>query len=168
MGELVEELHATHQTLGLFTASAAAGALSLGLLIPTMQGIAATTETNGEPDVIVDVVGSQWRWDFSYQDTEIVGTGEISSVPELVLPVGATVRFNLTSGDVIHSFWVPEFFYKRDLIPGETQSFDVDLGSETGTFEGKCAEFCGLEHYSMQFTLRIVSEGEFASWVAEQ
>jgi cytochrome c oxidase subunit 2 len=78
------------------------------------------------------------------------------------------VRFNLTSDDVIHSFWIPGFLYKRDLVPGQVQSFDVDLGDQTGEWQGRCAEFCGIEHFSMHFTLRIVTDEAFAAWVAGQ
>ena len=89
-----------------------------------------------------------------------------TTCPSCVLPVGRTVRFEVVSDDVIHSFWVPGFFYKRDLIPGTPQSFDVDMGDRTGTWSGACAEYCGLEHAAMRFELRIVEADEFDQWLA--
>ena len=80
------------------------------------------------------------------------------------------MRFDLTSIDVIHSFWIPGFRFKRDMFPGETTSFSVDVGSRTGEFpdSGVCAEFCGLDHHKMQFSVRVVTPDEFEQWLQEQ
>lgn len=139
-----------------------------GLLAVTLEGIDDTDAVIADPDLVIDVTGSQWRWSFDYQDLAIDGDGDLTDVPELVLPTGSSVRFNVMSDDVIHSFWVPGFFFKRDLIPGEVQSFDVDMGDRTGTWTGKCAEYCGLNHFSMQFTLHILTPAAFETWVADQ
>ncbi len=121
-----------------------------------------------EPDLTIEVVGFQWQWQFTYPSEDIVVTGDATGdLPEMVLPVGQTVRFDLEAPDVIHSFWVPEFLYKRDLIPGVENEIDVDV-TEAGTYTGRCAEFCGLDHYKMNFTVRAVPEAEFEVWVAEQ
>lgn len=158
-----------HQRLGIeITYTVIPLLVVAGLVVITLGGISVTEALAAEPDVVVDVTGSQWQWEFEYQATDMTGGGDLHDVPELVLPVDSTVRFNVTSGDVIHSFWVPGFFFKRDLIPGEVQTFDVNMGDETGTFTGKCAEFCGLEHFAMTFTLRIVSAEEFTDWVQQQ
>jgi cytochrome c oxidase subunit 2 len=119
------------------------------------------------PDLEVDVTGFQWQWQFNYVDEDVTVTGEPNVRPELVLPVDRRVRFNLHSPDVIHSFWVPEFFDKLDVIPGVDNRFEVVPNVE-GTYTGRCAEFCGLDHWRMTFTVRVVSQGEFDEWLDEQ
>ena len=84
----------------------------------------------------------------------------VGEPPELVLPVGETTRLRLVSEDVNHSFWVPQFLSKRDLIPGVRNEIDV-TPNETGTFVGRCAEFCGLDHWRMNFSVRVVSQAEY-------
>ena len=121
-----------------------------------------------DPAVVVDVVGFQWQWRFQYPEEgiDLIGTPE-DGPPELVLPLGEVVRFDLSAEDVVHSFWVPEFIEKRDLIPGVENELDV-TPSRTGAFIGRCAEFCGLDHWRMTFTVRIVEPAEYDAWVAEQ
>lgn len=125
--------------------------------------------TSAEPDHVVTVTGFQWSWQFAYEGTDVVvqGTGEGNDGPELVLPVGETTRLELVSEDVAHSFWVPEFLGKRDLIPGVENAIDV-TPTEEGTFRGRCAEFCGLDHWRMYFQVRLVSPEEFDAWLAEE
>ena len=120
------------------------------------------------PDVTVDVLGFQWQWQFTYPDLGVTVTGNRDAQPELVLPSNSRVRFRLTSADVIHAFWIPGFRYKRDVIPGREEEFDVDVLDHTGDFPntGVCAEFCGLDHAYMRFDVRIVSPEEFAAWAA--
>jgi cytochrome c oxidase subunit 2 len=98
---------------------------------------------------------------------QIIGTDAV--VPELVLPAGSSVRFEMTSRDVIHSFWIPGFRFKRDVFPAQTTSFEVDVSDKTGFFRntGVCAEFCGLDHTQMRFSVRIVTPDEFDQWLAE-
>jgi cytochrome c oxidase subunit 2 len=81
-----------------------------------------------------------------------------------VLPVDRTVRLKLVADDVIHSFWVPSFLEKRDLIPGVENEIDVNL-IEPGEWSGVCSEFCGLDHWKMNFSLRAVPAEEFDAWV---
>jgi cytochrome c oxidase subunit 2 len=84
-----------------------------------------------------------------------------------VLPRGETTRFELESVDVVHSFWVPDFLEKRDLIPGVDNEIDLTPIRE-GTYTGRCAEFCGLDHWRMYFHLRVVSGEEFDAWLADR
>jgi cytochrome c oxidase subunit II len=88
----------------------------------------------------------------------------------LVLPAGATVQFDLESIDVVHSFWLTVFRFKRDAIPGSPSSFRVDMDDTTGFFPnaGVCAEFCGLDHALMRFSVRILPPAEFDAWLDER
>ena len=122
---------------------------------------------NPEPDLTVDVVGQKWAWTFNYKSADIpaVGTdvwetGTINQWSTLYLPVNKTVRFNLSSPDVNHSFWVPVFYQKMDVIPGRDNHFTVTPNRE-GVFNGKCAELCGTYHSSMLFEVHVVSEEEY-------
>lgn len=134
-------------------------------------GMATTNrveEKVADPDVVVDVEGFQWSWQFTYTEEDVLVSGDGSGTdgPTLVLPVGQTTRLNLVTDDVAHSFWVPEFLTKRDLIPGVDNEIDV-TPTETGTYRGRCAEYCGLDHWRMYFQVRIVSVEEFEAWVQE-
>lgn len=125
------------------------------------------TALAAEPDVVVDVVGFQWSWQFSYPEEDVTVESDGVTFPRLVVPVGSTVRFRLATTDVIHSFWVPEFMVKRDLIPGVDNEIDVDVVEE-GEWVGRCAEYCGLDHYRMNFALAAVPAGEYEAWLEEQ
>lgn len=139
-------------------------AVLFAFTVGTQRQVVSTSAT---PDLVVDVTGFQWQWQFHYPEEEITVTGTPGSRPTLVLPVGQTVRFRLQSSDVVHSFWVPRFLSKRDLIPGVDNEVHVEV-KEPGTWTGRCAEFCGLDHYKMNFSVRAVPAGEFTRWVAEQ
>ena len=136
----------------------------------TFVSVNAIDEVSDDPDLTVEVIGFQWQWQFAYPASGISVTGTEAELPELVLPTGATVQFDLTSVDVIHSFWIPGFRFKRDVFPGQTQTFQVDVGETTGDWAdtGVCAEFCGLDHHKMRFSVRIVTPDEFASWQQER
>lgn len=128
-------------------------------------------KVEGQPQHTVNVIGQKWSWTFNYMeaDNPAVGTvvnraGTIDDIPELYLPVNRTVRFNLASADVIHSFWIPAFYFKLDVIPGHPNSFDV-TPDKLGTFSGKCAELCGTYHAAMLFTVHVVSEQEYYAYL---
>jgi cytochrome c oxidase subunit 2 len=122
------------------------------------------------------VVGKQWSWDFNYLDEDVYETGvhaqdvgepgSFDQLPTLYLPVDERVEFVLDARDVIHSFWVPAFLYKMDMIPGRTNTFQV-VPTREGVYAGKCAEFCGEEHSSMLFNVAVVSREEFDAQMEE-
>ncbi len=112
----------------------------------------------------VEVQGFQWQWQFTYPEQGITIIGTPQEPPELVVPVGEPVRLRLLTNDVIHSFYVPQFLRKLDLIPGRVNEFEFTV-TEEGTYPGQCAEFCGLGHYQMTFTVRALSPEEFRAWV---
>jgi cytochrome c oxidase subunit 2 len=139
-------------------------AVLFGFTVLTQEAVTGADE---RPDLEVEVIGFQWSWEFRYRDlnVEVESTGEED--PVLVLPVGATVRFDLVAEDVDHSFWVPEFLVKRDLIPRVDNHIDVEV-ARAGDWTGRCAEFCGLKHWAMRFDVRAVPQGEFDQWVRDQ
>jgi cytochrome c oxidase subunit 2 len=139
------------------------------LFVVSVRSIHRVEASDGEPDLVVQVTGFQWQWQFDYPAAGARSVGVADTVPELALPADSTVRFELTSRDVIHSFWVPGLRFKRDLFPGETSDFQVDVGDHVGFYEhtGSCAEFCGLDHARMRFSVRILSPQDFDAWLAD-
>ncbi|MDN5895464.1 MAG: cytochrome c oxidase subunit II [Nocardioides sp.] len=134
-------------------------------------------EDDPNPDQTIEVVGQQWSWTFnhSYGDGDPGGpvvytAGTASQIPTLVLPVGETIEFKLSSPDVIHSFWITGFLMKMDVIPGQTgedrNSFQVNP-LEEGTFRGKCAELCGVYHSRMLFDVEVVSQSEYDQYLED-
>ncbi len=112
------------------------------------------------PPNTVDVVAFEWSWRFHYEGTHVAVVGTPQAPPQLLLPVDETTRINLTSNDVNHAFWIPAFLFKRDAIAGIKNSFDLRPTRE-GLYLGRCAEFCGLDHALMSFTVLVVSQGEY-------
>jgi cytochrome c oxidase subunit 2 len=131
----------------------------------------AVTAKEPNPEVTIDVVGQKWSWTFNYKaaDNPAVGSdvweaGTINKTPDLYLPVGKLVQFNLISPDVIHSFWVPSFYEKLDVIPGRLNSLQITPTTE-GVFPGRCAELCGTYHSAMLFNLHVVSESDYNAYL---
>jgi len=129
-----------------------------------------------KPDVTINVVGKQWSWDFNYVEadtfesgTQAELTGQVgvaATLPALYLPVNKRVEFILTSREVVHSFWVPQFLIKMDMIPGKVNRFQI-VPNEIGTFQGKCAELCGSFHSQMLFQVKVVSQADYDAHLAE-
>ncbi len=122
----------------------------------------------------IDVTGFQWQWRFTYPEFKtahgnglfVEGTsGQTKSLPVLHLAEGVPVHFHLESQDVIHSFFIPVFLFKRDVIPGHPNDFTM-TPDRLGTFPGKCAELCGLYHSRMLFTVKIEPQDQFDAWAA--
>ncbi|MCA9961738.1 MAG: cytochrome c oxidase subunit II [Anaerolineales bacterium] len=111
-------------------------------------------------EMVIEVTGKQWQWSFSYPEQDVRS-------PQLYLPVNQPVVLQMTSQDVLHSFWVPEFRVKQDLVPGRTTTLRF-TPTLAGDYKVRCAEICGLEHANMLADVRVVSETEFASWVEER
>ncbi|HET6819100.1 MAG TPA: cytochrome c oxidase subunit II [Candidatus Limnocylindria bacterium] len=139
----------------------------------------ATVEAKSDPSqegVSIEVDGFQWQWQFRYQDgdqnpdNDVSVIGDQANPPVMVVPVGEPIRLTLVSRDVIHSFFVPQFLIKRDLIP-EPEGQDVNhlefVVSEPGTYGGQCAEFCGDFHAKMTFSVQGVSRADYETWLAD-
>jgi cytochrome c oxidase subunit II len=137
--------------------------------------------TSDDPDQTITVVGQQWSWTFNYnlgydedqESYEPDGDGEVvheagtsADRPTLWLVKDQSVKINLESPDVIHSFWVPGFLFKMDVIPGRQNNFTITPTRE-GTFEGRCAELCGVYHSRMLFNVKVVDQAEYDDHLEE-
>ena len=150
------------------------------LVIAVLFYYTAVIQTNvnklsANPDVTVEVVAFKWNWQFNYmsgpdttpdQQTLATTTGASDYIPVLVVPTGKTIRFEEHSKDVIHSFWVPDMLFKRDVFPGNVRNvFEVTIDQE-GSYVGRCAELCGTYHSMMNFEVRAVSPDKYAQFLA--
>jgi cytochrome c oxidase subunit 2 len=145
--------------------------LVLGFFAFTARDQAAIEAVNPDPDVEIEVMGKRWSWDFNYvlEDRYSVGIQaqegadgfiDTDALPVLYLPVGETVEIKLESRDVIHSFWIIDFLYKKDMIPARS-NYMYFTPLKEGEYEGKCAELCGEYHSQMLFKVMVVSRAEY-------
>ena len=138
----------------------------LGLFWFTARDQSEILAVSNDQDQTVNVVGYRWNWGFNYLDEGAYAVGTPNEPALLVLPVDEKIRFELTSPDVIHSFWVPAFLFKMDVIPGKTNVFEL-TPDKVGTYAGKCAELCGVEHARMLFNVKVVDRAEFDQYIAD-
>ena len=132
------------------------------LAVPTLQ---ALFEIRSEPApednaLQVNVIGHQWWWEFEYPEYGF------TTAQEMWMPAGRTVYLNMTSADVIHSFWTPRIMGKRDAVPGRINHLTY-YTEEPGEYLGQCAEFCGLAHADMRHMVKVVSPDEFEAWATK-
>ncbi|TDD66881.1 cytochrome c oxidase subunit II [Actinomadura rubrisoli] len=137
-------------------------------------------KTTDNPAVTIDVTAFQWSWQFDYKEKAGGQEKTVASVvgqpvapnassgpkPVMTIPTGQTVRVRLHSNDVIHSFWVPALLYKKDVMPGYTNEFEF-TAKKLGTYEGRCAELCGVDHSRMLFQLKVVTPEQYAKFIAD-
>jgi cytochrome c oxidase subunit II len=127
------------------------------------------------PAVKINVEGFQWGWRFTYPNGhQEVGTvsnaldiNSEANLPVLYMPSGETVQLHLVSDDVVHTFYVKEFLFNRDLIPGINNTVDFNV-ARTGTFEGQCNNICGQYHAYMRFLVKVMSPADYDAWYAQQ
>ncbi len=152
--------------------------LVLGFFAFTARDQIAIEQKVADPDVKIEVFGKRWAWDFNYVTDDVYsagvqadfnedGTINTDSLPVLVLPVDKSVEVKIESRDVIHSFWIIDFLYKKDMIPGQT-NYSYFTPTKIGTYQGKCAELCGEYHSLMLFTVEIVSQEDYDAYVEGQ
>ncbi len=139
--------------------------------VKEQSAVLESAEPSGPPDHVVTVVGQQWSWTFNYDKdpaldgkTTVFEAGTPAYQPTLVLPVNRSVEFKLRSPDVIHSFWVPAFLFKMDVVPGRDNHFSLTPKLK-GSFVGRCAELCGTYHSRMLFNVKVVSETQYATYL---
>jgi cytochrome c oxidase subunit II len=151
----------------------------------TTQNYVLAEEPEDQVGVNVDVLAFQWNWQFTYNgyktadgrdvvprtsDGELVDTtGSTTEIPLLVLPSKATIHYRLHAKDVIHSFFVPEFHFKRDVFPypeknNQDDTFQNSIDKE-GSFVGRCAELCGTYHSGMNFEVRVLTQKQFDKYM---
>jgi cytochrome c oxidase subunit 2 len=143
----------------LWTAVPAVLVIAIGIVSAVV--LAKNGEAGNQPPLEIEAVGQQFAWKFVYTDSNKLTTGE------LVLPIGQETRFTMTSVDVIHSFWVPQFGQKMDAVPGIETSILV-TPNRLGEFSVVCAELCGLGHATMRAKARVVTQAQFDAWLKEQ
>jgi len=136
----------------------------VALLVSTFRTEDRVDAVAGDPQYSVRVVAFQWGWRFSYPGSGVTVTGNTQRPPMLAVPSGVPVRFEITSRDVIHSFWVPALRFKRDAFPDRVSEFDLTVEPGVST-TGRCAEFCGLGHDGMEFELVSMERGDFDRWL---
>nr|WP_084028492.1 cytochrome c oxidase subunit II [Candidatus Rhodoluna planktonica] len=144
--------------------------LVIGFFAFTARDMAEIEKPVANPDVHIQVIAKQWSWDFNYVDDNVYESGIQSqfdgeegseaALPTLYLPVNQSVQLDLSSRDVIHSFWVIDFLYKKDMFPADTNTMYFTPQVE-GTYKGKCAELCGEYHSMMLFNVKVVSQAEY-------
>ena len=152
----------------------------VGIFYFAARDEAELTAVSNTQEQTVNVVGFRWSWTFNYVNENTYDVGQPayatnaeqgsgraavppdqgSAVPTLWLPVNQKVKFELTSPDVIHSFWVPNFLFKLDVVPGRTNVFEA-TPNKVGAYAGKCAELCGVDHSRMLFQVKVVTQQEF-------
>ncbi|MCC6381525.1 MAG: cytochrome c oxidase subunit II [Dehalococcoidia bacterium] len=157
---------------------AVTGCLAVGVMIyPGLTGLSKLQSTGSgfgwgdtDAEIVIKATGQRWFWSFEYvgQDVTVIGNGR-----EVVLPVDASIKFEVNSIDVIHSLWVPAFRMKIDAIPGRTTFMTVktiELGTfaDQQSFRIQCAELCGLDHSAMESPVRVVTRAEYDDWLASQ
>jgi cytochrome c oxidase subunit 2 len=131
----------------------------------TLTTLAAIATPAGKPHIVVEVRAFQFWWRVRYLDAN--GKVLLTTANEIHIPVGEPVRFELTSGDVIHSFWVPSLGGKMDVLPGQTNVTWLQ-GNEVGRYRGECGEFCGVEHAHMGLFVNVDTASTFEDWITQQ
>lgn len=155
--------------------------LVMGFFAFTARDQAKIEQPTANPDVEIQVIGKRWAWDINYLNVGPNGDGVYSKgiqaqetdespfidydqLSVLYLPVGKSVALDIESRDVVHSFWVPDFLYKKDMIPGKANHIYFTPLKE-GTYMGKCAELCGEYHSLMLFKVKVVSQSEYDAYI---
>jgi cytochrome c oxidase subunit 2 len=146
----------------------------LYLFVISWQTLNSVEATAAQPDLKVRAVAGQFQWQFEYLSADANADSPplfVQSAPMgpdggLVLPAGKTTHLFLSSPDVIHAFYVPQFLFKRDVVPGIVNEFDLSIDADDAgqTFSGQCAELCGVGHRVMVFEVHALAPNEFQAW----
>lgn len=131
------------------------------ILVLTVLTLGTLDRRGGDGALRVDVIAHQYWWEIRYPDSGVVTANEMR------IPVGRSVTLTLTSGDVIHSFWVPSLDGKIDMVPGHTNHLTL-VAEQPGIYRGQCAEYCGLQHALMSLSVEATSTAEFERWLQHE
>jgi cytochrome c oxidase subunit 2 len=166
-GRSADEARPSERTLsaGVAAATALTIVILFGLLFASVAIGRAIATPEAPHALTIDITGNQWWWRVEYLHP--TPSLRFTTANELHLPVGRPVTLLLRSNDVIHSFWVPNLHGKMDLVPGRLNTTWL-RGDRTGVYRGQCAEFCGVQHAHMAFTVIVESSEDFERWVAGQ
>lgn len=145
--------------------------LVIGFFAFTARDQSAIEQPTADPDVQIEVYGQRWSWAFNYTQEDVYEVGiqaqenedgqvDTDQLPVLYLPVDETVEIKIESRDVIHSFWIVDFLYKKDMIPSRS-NYMYFTPLKEGEYDGKCAELCGEYHSQMLFKVKVVSREEY-------
>jgi cytochrome c oxidase subunit II len=140
------------------------------LFAATLVVLSSVDSISATPGVRMDVTAFRWGWTFEYSDEDVAVTGvggPGADGPTVVVPVGEPIQMTVRSNDVIHSMAIPQFLFKRDVNPGWVNTFEFTV-ERPGDYGGQCAEFCGIYHSVMPFTLRAVEAAEYRAWLDDQ
>ncbi len=129
------------------------------------QGVGLAADVT--PAARVNVTAFRWCWDFAYPGTPINRTGDCvaGDFPTVVVPAGEPVEFDITSRDVVHAFWLPDFDAKEDAYPDHVNALRM-IFPQQGRWRGRCSEFCGVHHGTMQFWVKVVSPAQYRQFLA--
>jgi cytochrome c oxidase subunit II len=144
------------------------GALIVAILFPFGEITLADVQAHPTPLEVIDVQGSQWQWSAFYPNEGVVTTGKSFSRPMVLeMPIDEPVRIHLISNDVMHEFFIPSFFFMRNAMPGFPNDFTF-TPDRLGTYQGQCAEFCGLGHAQMRMVVKVVTLEDFSAWIKQR
>ncbi len=135
--------------------------------VPTLTGIRELAEKQPDEALTINVIGVQWAWQFEYPEYVDASEQPLLVTGDLHIPVDEKIDIQITSLDVNHSFWVPKLAGKTDAIQNHPNHMWIEA-TKPGTYEGQCAEFCGLSHAEMRFRVIAMERAEFDQWVADQ
>ena len=155
----------THGSTRLEVAWTAIPIVIILVLFGLTMGALGRIDARSPGATTVQVEAFRWQWRFDYPGSGVSVVGGPTTPAEMVVPAGEPIHIVLTSVDVAHSFYVPQFLFKRDAIPGKPNEFDVTI-NEPGVYRGQCAEFCGVFHARMLLDVRAVTRTEFEAWLA--
>lgn len=145
-------------------------AIVAALFVLTWNSLNRVDTTSAQTEIRIRAIAQRFQWSFEYlsADGQTVLFKQIA--PEMTVPAGQTVHLSLRSPDVIHAFYVPQFLFKRDVVPGRENAFEftVDPADAGQTFRGQCAELCGTFHGAMQFTVKALTPTDYQSWLQQQ
>jgi cytochrome c oxidase subunit 2 len=159
-GQKASPSHGSNKAELIWTAIPACILVVLGIMSQNLWGKLRQPKNFPQDEMVVRVVAEQWLWHFKYQGPD----GEVEVQNDFHIPVGKNVRFELTSQDVIHGFYIPDLRINQDAVPGLTSSVWVQA-KRIGQYELRCTQFCGTNHYQMKGQLTVESPEEFQAWL---
>jgi cytochrome c oxidase subunit II len=139
----------------------------LGLFVATLVVLNRVQAMSARAGAEIRVEAFRWGWLVRYPNENITVAGVTEAGPEIVVPVGEPIQVTLAAADVVHAFYVPQFLFKRDAVPGRESAFQFTV-DDPGSYRGQCAEYCGVFHSKMPFTVRAVPRSDYDAWLASQ